>query len=232
MDVIVLYRDIRTYGLREDLYQEARDQGVVFVRYDLESKPVVKENADGSLEVTVVDQVLRRPITLKPDFITLATAIETREIEGLAQLFKVPLSQDKFFQEVHMKLRPVDFASDGVFVCGLAHFPKPLDESIAQAQAAAARAATILAQKAIEVEGVVSAVDQSLCRGCGRCVEVCPYGAPELVAISQEVKISSIQEALCKGCGACAVACPTGAAAIRHFGDNAVLSMVEAALCR
>jgi len=232
MDVIVLYRDIRTYGLREDLYQQARDQGVVFVRYDLESKPVVKENADGSLEVTVVDQVLRRPIILKPDFITLATAIETREIEGLAQLFKVPLSQDKFFQEVHMKLRPVDFASDGVFVCGLAHFPKPLDESIAQAQAAAARAATILAQKAIEVEGVVSAVDQSLCRGCGRCVEVCPYGAPELVTISQDVKVSSIQEALCKGCGACAVACPTGAAAIRHFGDNAVLSMVEAALCR
>jgi heterodisulfide reductase subunit A len=232
MDVIVLYRDIRTYGLREDLYQEARDHGVVFIRYDLESKPVVKENADGSLEVTVMDQVLRRPITLKPDFITLATAIETREIAGLAQLFKVPLSQDNFFQEVHMKLRPVDFASDGVFVCGLAHFPKPLDENIAQAQAAAARAATILAQKAIEVEGVVSAVDQSLCRGCGRCVEVCPYGAPELVAIGQDVKVSSIQQALCKGCGACSVACPTGAAAIRHFGDNAVLSMVEAALCK
>jgi heterodisulfide reductase subunit A len=232
MDVIVLYRDIRTYGLREDLYQEARDQGVVFIRYDLESKPVVKEAADGPLEVTVMDQVLRRPITLRPDFITLATAIETREIDGLAQLFKVPLGQDNFFQEVHMKLRPVDFASDGIFVCGLAHFPKPLEESIAQAQAAAARAATILAQKAIEVEGVVSAVDQGLCRGCGRCVEVCPYGAPELVAISESVTVSRIQEALCKGCGACAVACPTGAAAIRHFGDNAVLSMVEAALCK
>jgi heterodisulfide reductase subunit A len=129
-----------------------------------------------------------------------------------------------------MKLRPVDFASDGIFVCGLAHFPKPLEESIAQAQAAAARAATILAQKAIEVEGVVSVVDQGLCRGCGRCVEVCPYGAPELVAISESVTVSRIQEALCKGCGARAVACPTGAASIRHFNDEKVLTMVEAAL--
>jgi len=232
MDVFVIYRDVRTYGLREDLYQEARAHGVIFVRYDLDSKPVVKEISDGSLELTVMDHVLRRPITLKPDFITLASAIETREIDALAQLFKVSVSQDNFFQEVHMKLRPVDFASDGVFVCGLAHFPKPLEESIAQAQAAAARAATILAQKAIEVEGVVSQVDQGLCRGCGKCVEVCPYGAPELVALSQDVKVSKIQEALCKGCGACAVACPTGAAAIRHFTDTAVLSMLEAALCK
>jgi heterodisulfide reductase subunit A-like polyferredoxin len=232
MDVFILYRDIRTYGFREELYQEARAQGVVFIRYDLTSKPVVKESGDGPLEVTVMDQVLRRPITLRSDFVTLATAIQAREIDALAQLFKVPLSQDGFFQEVHMKLRPVDFASDGVFVCGLAHFPKPLEECIAQAQAAAARAATILAQKTIEVEGVVSEVDQSLCRGCGKCVEVCPYGAPELVAVSGDAKVSHIQEALCKGCGACAVACPTGAAGIRHFTDTAVLSMLEAALCK
>jgi heterodisulfide reductase subunit A len=178
-----------------------------------------------------MDHVLQRPVALTPDFVTLASAIETRGLEELAQIFKVPLSQDGFFLEVHMKLRPVDFASDGVYVCGLAHYPKPIEESIAQAQAAAARAATVLAQKSIEVEGVVSSVDQALCRGCGQCVEVCPYGAPELVEISQGVTVSHIQEALCKGCGACAVACPTGAAAIRHFTDHEVLTMVEAALC-
>ncbi|MES0397908.1 MAG: 4Fe-4S binding protein, partial [Syntrophobacteria bacterium] len=231
MDVYIVYRDIRTYGEREDLYKEARAKGVIFIRYDLDNKPVVAETDDGGLEVTVVDHVLQRPITLKPDFITLASAIETRGLEELAQMFKVPLSQDNFFMEVHMKLRPVDFANDGVFVCGLAHYPKPIDESIAQAQAAAARAATILAQKRIEVEGVVSTVDESLCRGCGECVEACPYGAPELVEISEGVQLSQIQEALCKGCGACAVACPTGAAAIRHFTDNEVLTMIEAALC-
>ncbi len=150
--------------------------------------------------------------------------------EELGQLFKVPLSQDKFFLEVHMKLRPVDFATDGIFVCGLAHYPKPIDESIAQAQAAAARAATVLSRKSIEVEGVVSSVDESLCRGCGKCVEVCPYGAPQLVEKAEGVQISTIQEALCKGCGACAVACPTGAASIRHFNDEEVLTMVDAAL--
>jgi heterodisulfide reductase subunit A len=231
MDVYILYRDMRTYGEKEDLYKEARAKGVMFIRYELDNKPVVEEDENGELHVTVLDHILQLPVSLKPDFITLATAIETRGLEELAQIFKVPLNEDKFFLEVHMKLRPVDFASDGVFVCGLAHYPKPIDESIAQAQAAAARAATVLSQRSIEVEGVVSTVDQELCRGCGKCVEVCPYGAPELVEIREGVTVSQIQEALCKGCGACAVACPTGAAGIRHFTDNEVLTMVEAALC-
>ncbi len=230
MDVYVLYRDIRTYGEREDLYKEARKRGVIFIRYDLSNKPVVTETSDGKLEVSIMDHVLRRPVTLRPDFVNLASAITTRGAEELGQLFKVPLSQDKFFLEVHMKLRPVDFATDGIFVCGLAHYPKPIDESIAQAQAAAARAATVLARKSIEVEGVVSSVDESLCRGCGKCVAVCPYGAPQLTDLKEGVQISTIQEALCKGCGACAVACPTGAAAIRHFNDQEVVTMIEAAL--
>ncbi|MCK4487946.1 MAG: CoB--CoM heterodisulfide reductase iron-sulfur subunit A family protein [Desulfobacterales bacterium] len=221
---------MRTYGEREDLYREARALGVIFIRYDLENKPVVTETEGGALKVTVTDPILGRPITLKPDFITLATAIYTRGAEELAKLFKVPLSQDNFFLEVHMKLRPVDFAVDGVFVCGMAHFPKPIEECIAQAQAAAARAATILAQKTVEVEGVISTVDQALCRGCGKCVEVCPYGAPELIELREGIKVSQIREAMCKGCGACAVACPTGAADIRHFTDTQVLTMVEAAL--
>jgi len=229
-DVYIIYRDIRTYGEREDLYREARKLGVIFIRYDLENKPVVTETSSGTLEVNVVDHVLRRPIILRPDFITLATAIETQGAEELGQLFKVPLSQDKFFLEVHMKLRPVDFATDGIYVCGLAHYPKPIDESIAQAQAAAARAATVLARKTIEVEGVVSHVDESLCRGCGKCVAACPFGAPQLTEKSGGIQFSTIQEALCKGCGACVVACPTGAASIRHFNDEEVLTMVDAAL--
>ncbi|MGO9017689.1 MAG: FAD-dependent oxidoreductase, partial [Syntrophobacteraceae bacterium] len=230
MDVYIIYRDIRTYGEREDLYREARRLGVIFIRYDLENKPVVTETPDGKLEVSVVDHVLRRPIVLRPDFITLATAIHTTGAEELGSLFKVPLSQDKFFLEVHMKLRPVDFATDGIYVCGLAHYPKPIDESIAQAQAAAARAATVLSRNRIEVEGVVSNVDESLCRGCGKCVAVCPFGAPQLTERSEGVEFSTIQEALCKGCGACAVACPTGAASIRHFNDEEVLTMIDAAL--
>ncbi|NSW86448.1 MAG: CoB--CoM heterodisulfide reductase iron-sulfur subunit A family protein [Syntrophobacteraceae bacterium] len=231
MDVYVLYRDIRTFGEREDLYKEARRRGVVFIRYDLDHKPLVSESDGGGLQVTVMDHVLRRPVVLEPDFITLSTAIETRGAEALAQQFKVPLSQDGFFLEVHMKLRPVDFATDGIFVCGLAHYPKSIDESIAQAQAAAARAATVLSRKTIEVEGIVSTVDEALCRGCGKCIEVCPYGAPRLVEKADGVFVSQIQEALCKGCGACAVACPTTAATIRHFNDREVLAMVEAALC-
>ncbi|MFP3869741.1 MAG: CoB--CoM heterodisulfide reductase iron-sulfur subunit A family protein, partial [Syntrophobacteria bacterium] len=231
-NVYILYRDLRTYGEREDLYKEARALGVVFIRYSLQNKPVVKQSGDGPLEVTIMDHILQRPVLIRADFITLATAVETRGLEELARMFKVPLSQDNFLLEAHMKLRPVDFATDGVFLCGLAHYPKPIDESIAQAQAAAARAATILSQKEIEVEGVVASVDESLCRGCGKCVEVCPYGAPELVDIGGGVMVSRIQEAVCKGCGACAVACPTGAAAIRHFTDNEVLSMVEAALSK
>jgi len=115
-------------------------------------------------------------------------------------------------------------------MCGLAHYPKPINESIAQAQDAAARAATVLSRKSIEVEGVVSSVNESLCRGCGKCVEVCPYGAPLLVEKAGGVQSSTIQEALCKGCGACAVVCPTGAASIRHFNDQEVLTMVDAAL--
>ena len=230
MDVYIIYRDIRTYGEREDLYREARSLGVAFIRYEPENKPVVTEMPDGRLEVSLHDLLLRRDIILEADFITLASAIDTEGAEELGRLFKVPLSQDKFFLEVHMKLRPVDFATDGIFVCGLAHYPKPIDESIAQAQAAAARAATILSRKSIEVEGVVSTVDESLCRGCGKCVEVCPYGAPQLVERAEGVQISTIQEALCKGCGACAVACPTGAASIRHFNDQEVLTMVDAAL--
>ncbi|MCK4389965.1 MAG: CoB--CoM heterodisulfide reductase iron-sulfur subunit A family protein [Desulfobacterales bacterium] len=229
MSVYILYRDIRTYGTREELYQEARSKGVIFIRYDLANKPVVKE-VDGKLNVTVTDHVLGRPITIEPDFITLQTAIVPRGHEELSKMLKVPINAEKFFLEAHMKLRPVDFATDGLFVCGMAHYPKPIDESITQALAAASRAAVVLSKEEIKVEGVVSHVNEILCRGCGRCEEVCPYGAIAVAEREDGIRVAHVQGALCKGCGACAVACPTGAADVRHFMDTQVLTMVEAAL--
>ena len=177
MDIYILYRDLRTYGLRENLYKEARDKGVMFIRFDLENKPRVEQTADGGLKVTVRDHILGIPLTITPDVLTLASAIIVKDQEKLAKMFKVPLNHDGFFLEAHMKLRPVDFATDGVFVAGLAHYPKPMDEAIAQAKAAAARAAVVLAQEVIRAGGVVAQVDPATCSGCQACVGVCPFGA-------------------------------------------------------
>jgi heterodisulfide reductase subunit A len=231
MDVYVLYRDIRTYGQRESLYREARERGVVFIRYDLDHKPRVEKDGDG-ISVTVQDHVLGRDIAISADVLVLASAIVAGDNEPLAQMYKLPLNQDGFFMEAHAKLRPVEFATDGIFVAGMAHYPKPIEESIAQAKAAASRASVVLSKGQLTVEGVVSHVDEALCRGCGKCVEACPYGAVELVDLEGNVTVARVQEALCKGCGSCAVACPTGAASIFHFDDQEVLTMVEAALER
>lgn len=229
MDVYILYRDIRTYGEREDLYREARKQGVIFIRYDLENKPVVKETEGGALEVTVTDHVLGRPIIIKPDFITLATAIYTRGLEELAQIFKVSLSQDNFLLEVHMKLRPVDFATDGAFVCGLAHYPKPIEESIAQAQAAAARAGAVLCQDSIVSESIIAQVNEEVCRGCGLCVALCPFKALRIVEVQDGRKVEVIDVA-CKGCGVCAATCYRHAISINAFTDEQMASQVTAFL--
>src|SRR5208282_5487518 len=219
MDVYIIYRDIRTYGEREDLYREARRLGVIFIRYDLENKPVVTETPEGKLEVRVIDHVLCREIVLMPDFINLATAIHTKGAEELGSLFKVPLSQDKFFLEVHMKLRPVDFATDGVFVAGLAHYPKPIDESIAQAQAAAARAGSVLAKPYVEVEPIASVVNQELCIGCGMCEANCAFGAIRLHEIVGKGYRAETISASCKGCGVCAAGCPQKAIDMKYFRD-------------
>ena len=176
-DVYILYRDLRSYGERELLYKQAREAGVLFIRYALENKPQV-EVVDGRLQLTVIDHVLQRPIRLQPDLITLATAILPERDEALAQFFKVPVNDDGFYIEAHAKLRPVEFATDGVFFCGLAHYPKPIDESIAQAQAAASRAATILARDTIYFSGTVAMTDPMACSACAVCVSICPYSAP------------------------------------------------------
>ena len=231
MNVYVLYRDIRTYGQREALYRRAREKGVMFIRYSLDEKPrVEKENE--CIFVTARDHILDRDIKIGADLLVLAAAVVPRNNEGLAQMYKLPLNGDGFFMEAHAKLRPVDFATDGIFLAGMAHYPKPIEESIAQAKAAASRASVSLAKDEIIAEGVVSHVTQALCRGCGKCTEVCPYNAVVLQE-NEEGKITAfVHEALCKGCGACAVACPTGAASVFHFDDQEILTMVKAAFSR
>jgi len=227
MDVYVLYRDLRTYGLRESLYKEAREKGVIFIRFDLENKPTVTQAADGSLTVTVIDHILGIPVHLNPDVLTLASAIIVKEQEKLAQLFKVPLNNDGFFLEAHMKLRPVDFATDGVFVAGLAHYPKPLDEAIAQAKAAAARAAVVLALDAIRAGGVVAEVDPATCSGCQACIGVCPFGA---ITFKEDEKLAEVNQALCKGCGTCAANCPSECITLFGFSHKQLYTQVDEAL--
>lgn len=228
MNVFVIYRDIRTYGQREELYKEARERGVIFIRYDLEHKPKVRKESDG-LYITVRDHVLGMDIEIHTDLLILAAAIVPNANEELAQMFKLSCNGDSFFNEAHAKLRPVEFATAGIFLAGMAHYPKPIEESIAQAAAAASRAAVTLSQDHITVEGVVSNVAEFMCRGCGECEKVCPFSAIGVDVKDDGVKVAAVQEALCKGCGMCAVACPTGAASIQHYGDREVLSMVETA---
>ncbi len=228
-DVFVLYKDVRTYAFKEDYYRKAASEGVLFIRYDDESKPkVTKEN--GNLKVSVREPVLKTWVPIEPDLLVLSAAtVPNPDNERIAKMLKIPLSKDGFFLEAHMKLRPVDFATDGVFLCGLAHSPKSVEESISQACAAAARAITILSKKALEVEGAIASVNEDLCGGCRICEAVCEYGAIEMK--EEEGKLTShVLEALCKGCGTCGSSCPTGAITMLHFSDDQILAQVRAAL--
>jgi heterodisulfide reductase subunit A len=223
--VYILHRDIRTFGEREALYKEARAKGVVFIRYGLDNKPTVTE-ADGGLQVRVYDPILQKKVLIEADVINLATAVVPTENSRLAALYKLPVNADHFFMEAHAKLRPVDFATDGMFVCGLAHYPKPLDESISQALAAAGRAATVLSKTSAAVLPLVSKVDADRCIGCGLCVEVCPYGAIELEEIEGKGYRARNISASCKGCGLCASSCPQKAIDMLHFRDQQILAAV------
>jgi heterodisulfide reductase subunit A len=227
-NVFILYRDIRTYGLRERLFQKARGLGVIFIRYDKDRKPAVR-NEDGQIWVKVKDHVVQMDIDINADLIVLASAIVPRDNEPLTKMFKLSCSSDNFFNEAHAKLRPVEFATAGVFLAGMAHYPKPVEESIAQAAAAASRAAVTLSKDMIVAEGVVSNVREFMCRACGECEKACPFNAIAVGENKEKTAVAIVQEALCKGCGMCAVACPTGAASVYHFDDDVVLTMVEEA---
>ncbi len=231
LDVFILYRDLRTYGPREELYRRARELGVLFLRYSLDAKPLVEPvtvNGREKIRITVQDHVLQRPVHLEADYLNLATAIIPKDLESLAQFYKVPLNQDGFFLEAHMKLRPVDFATDGVFVAGLAHYPKPMEESVAQAQAAASRAATVLTQAKVEVEPIVSWVDQEVCIGCGLCEVSCPFSAIRLTKVHGKGYRAENISASCKGCGICAASCPQKAIDMKHFRDRQIIAAIQA----
>ena len=225
-NIYVFYRDMRTYGIREDLYREARAQGVLFIRYSKDEKPVVKTHGDG-VNVQFKDPILDRELAVHADILCLATAIVSHRDHGLARFFKVPMDEDGWFLEAHQKLRPVDFANDGVFLCGMAHYPKPIDESIAQAQAAAARALTVLSMDTTKVGGIVCVIDAELCSGCLACINVCPYGA---ISFNPDKGVAEINEALCKGCGACAATCPSEAAILMGFNNKELYAQIRGAL--
>ena len=223
--VYVLCRDVRVYGLNERWYRQAREKGVVFLRYDEESKPQVSRE-DGRVVVRATDSILGRTLAFHPDLLVLSAGIAPNpNNRALSQLLKVPLDADGFFLEAHVKLRPVDFATEGIFVCGLAHYPKDVGETIAQARAAAARAATLLSKPEIEAEGKVAVVDPSRCSACGACTEVCAYKAIELDPV---LGVAVVNEATCKGCGTCTTTCRSGAVDLKGFRNDQILQAVDA----
>jgi len=229
-DVYVLYKDVRSYGFKEDYYRKAAEKGVLFINYDDERKPQAT-NENGKLKVKFWEPVIRKEIEIEPDLIILSIAvIPNPDNKRLSEMLKVPLTKGGFFLEAHMKLRPVDFATDGVFLCGMAHSPKYIDESIAQACAAVARATTILSKKALEMEGIVANVDEDLCSGCRICESLCPYSAIEMKEQAEEKRVAHVIEALCKGCGVCGTACPTKAVTLGHFTTDQITAQVKAAL--
>jgi heterodisulfide reductase subunit A len=227
MDVFVLYRDLRTYGERELLYKKAREAGVIFIRFSLENKPEVLVEG-GKLLVRVVDHIIGRLVEIETDLVSLATAIIPNEAGKLANFFKVPLNADGFFVERHAKLGPVEFATDGVFLCGLAHYPKPIDESIAQGQAAASRAVTLLARKTISTSGTIAETNPNMCSECGVCVSICPYSAPAFAEEGPFAGRAQIIPVLCKGCGLCAASCRSGAIHLKGFDNDQIFAQIFA----
>jgi heterodisulfide reductase subunit A len=237
LEIIVLYRDIRTYGFKEKYYNLAREKGIIFLRFDEENPPELK------IKNKRLNLFVKRPdlgeLEINPDLIVLSTGLVApiEENEDLAKMLKVPLNEDKFFLEAHVKLRPIDFATDGIFLCGCAHSPKNIRESIAQANGAAAQAVKILSAKSIVTSGLVATVIEDNCIGCGNCVEVCQFNAIEL--IEQEkmfedciitIKKSHVNSALCKGCGTCGAQCPNSTIIIKHFGFEQINAMISALL--
>jgi heterodisulfide reductase subunit A-like polyferredoxin len=225
--ISVLYRDIRTFGFKESTYLNARRQGVRFYRFELDHKPRVNNPGD-TLSVAVFDAQLQAAVELQADLVVLSAAIRPREeSRQLADAVRLPLDEDGFFMEAHPKLRPLDLATPGFYLCGLAQGPKFANESIAQARGAVSRAVTVLSQKEIVAEGMINHVDAELCRACGECEKACGFEAIHVTEVTEGRKRAMVTEALCTGCGVCNVACPTGAASLSHFKDDQIIGMIE-----
>jgi heterodisulfide reductase subunit A-like polyferredoxin len=228
--VVVLYKDIITYGFREAFYTEARRRGVLFVRYDDEHPPQVRVDEQGQLEVTAWEPSLGQEINMHPGLLALSVAIvPATGTEELAQVLDVPLSTEGFYMESHLKMRPMDFAKEGVFVCGVAHYPKFIEECMSSAQAAAGRAITILATPKLYIGGVVSEVDQDKCVGCLTCVRSCPFEIPKVRHADEGVGgikgAAYIDPALCTGCGTCTAECPAKAIQLVSYRDEQIMSL-------
>jgi heterodisulfide reductase subunit A2 len=235
MRIYVLFRDMRTYGFREDAYREASEKGVQFIRYTLEDKPLVEMAKEGGKEVvrvTVFDPILRHNLELDVDILSLAAAvIPTESTDEIARLFKVTLSPDKFFKEAHVKLKPVEFSTDGVFLCGTAHYPKHIPESINQAYGAAGRVLTLLSRDTVVASGSVAIVNEYDCVSCGACISACTYDAIEF-RDTPKGKKAFVNPILCKGDGLCNTKCPTDAIVLKHFTNAALFDQIDAAVTK
>jgi len=233
MDIYILYRDMRTYGFKENYYREAAGKDVRFIRYEPHDKPRVEaaEDEEGRpvLKVTATDPVLGKKLEIDADYLALAAAVvPSAESQEIAGLFKLSLSPDGFFQEAHVKLRPVDFGAEGVYLCGIAHYPKFMSETISQAYGAAGRVLTLLSHDTVTASGSVCKVDERKCIGCGECISACTYGAIEFHNTRQGKK-AVVNAVLCKGDGLCNAKCPTEAISLKHYTDEALLSQIDAA---
>jgi heterodisulfide reductase subunit A len=232
IDIHILFRDMRPYGFREDYYREAADKEVKFIRYEPENKPKVEASeVEGRqvLRVTAPDPVLGTELEIDADFVALAAAvIPNREQKEIAGLFKVTMNPDGFFQEAHVKLRPVDFGAEGVYLCGTAHYPKHITEAVSQAYGAAGRALTLLSHDTVTASGSVCVVDESACVSCGACISVCTYDAISFRETPQGKK-AYVNPVLCKGDGLCNTVCATTAIVLKHYTDEEILDQIDAA---
>ncbi len=227
IDVYILYRDMRTYGYYENYYRKAADKEVKFIRYEVENPPKV-EAKDNGINIIVYDPILQKDLLIESDLLILSSAvIPAKDSEKIAQLYKVPLNPDGFFKEAHVKLRPVEFATEGVYLCGTAHYPKHINEVISQAYGAAGRVLTLLTHDTVVASGSVCVVDENKCIGCGACIQVCTYGAIEF-KMTKFGKKAVVNPILCKGDGLCNSKCPTGAIQLKHYKDEQLLVQIDA----
>jgi heterodisulfide reductase subunit A len=233
MDIYILFRDMRTYGFMEDYYREASEKDVKFIRYEPDDKPqveAVEEQGRPLLRVSAKDPILGQKLAIDADYLALSAAVIPPEgNREIAQLFKVTLGPDGFFKEAHVKLRPVEFSTEGVFLCGMAHYPKHISEAINQAYGAAGRVLTLLSHDTVIASGSVCEVEERKCMGCGACISACTYGAIELRE-TQQGKKALVNPVICKGDGLCNAKCPTGAIQLKHYTDEELLSQIDAAI--